>query len=275
MGIVAFIAAGRSTSRSRDPDGFLGPAWVRLPLLVLGAFVVDVVPRSLWRPRGSLGRCPGRGAALIKEHWTRERIALVAIGLTCFYVTYVSYRNLKNGLPSCFHEDTRSTTRAAHDGPVAVVRQRAGAPCCTTCSAAISAHVLAFVYLLFLPMAPISVVVWLVWSRNVTYGYWYVTANCLCWTLGTASYYAIPSLGPDFVPLALPRPRRTPGSPTSGRVVERPLRAVLFEPVRRRRAVRRGLRVAALRDHPCMALVAHYTRPARGPADRLLGLLRA
>ena len=54
------------------------------------------------------------------------------------------------------------------------------------------------VYLLFLPMVPISVIVWLVWSRNVSYGYWYVTAQCIAWTLGTVSYYMIPTLGPNF-----------------------------------------------------------------------------
>jgi membrane-associated phospholipid phosphatase len=37
-----------------------------------------------------------------------------------------------------------------------------------------------------------------VWSRNISFGYWYVTAQCLAWALGTASYYAIPSLGPAF-----------------------------------------------------------------------------
>jgi hypothetical protein len=39
----------------RDPDGFLGPSWLRLPLMLLGAFMVDVVPRSLWRARTSTG----------------------------------------------------------------------------------------------------------------------------------------------------------------------------------------------------------------------------
>ena len=61
-----------------------------------------------------------------------------------------------------------------------------------------SAHVLSYVYLIFLPMVPITVTIWLVWSRNVSFGYWYVTAQCICWTLGTASYYMIPTLGPNF-----------------------------------------------------------------------------
>ncbi len=62
----------------------------------------------------------------------------------------------------------------------------------------VAAHVLAFVYLLFLPLSPASLIVWLVWSRNISYGYWYATAHCLTWALGTASYYLVPSLGPNF-----------------------------------------------------------------------------
>src|ERR671928_237440 len=52
--------------------------------------------------------------------------------------------------------------------------------------------------LLDLPLAPLSLVVWLVWSKRIAHGYWYATANCLTWALGTVSYYAIPSLGPAF-----------------------------------------------------------------------------
>ena len=61
-----------------------------------------------------------------------------------------------------------------------------------------AAHVLAFVYLLFLPMSPASLIVYLVWSRNISYGYWYATAQCLAWAFGTVSYYVLPTLGPNF-----------------------------------------------------------------------------
>ena len=56
----------------------------------------------------------------------------------------------------------------------------------------VAAHVLATVYLLFLPISPVSLIVWLVWSRNISYGYWYATAQCLAWALGTVSYYVLP-----------------------------------------------------------------------------------
>ena len=38
----------------------------------------------------------------------------------------------------------------------------------------------------------------LVWSRNISYGYWYATSQCLAWALGTVSYYVLPTLGPNF-----------------------------------------------------------------------------
>jgi len=196
MGVVAIITGKALDEPLRDPDGFLGPAWVRLPAMVLGAFVLDIVPRSLWRARTRPASIGTEAKILLKEHWTPERIAVVAIGITAFYVTYVSYRNLKNGL-LIYHGKTQDSM--LHDldrflffghEPAVVLHNVLGE--------GLAAHVLAFVYLLFLPLAPLSIVVWLVWSRNVTYGYWYVTANCLCWTFGTISYYLIPSLGPNF-----------------------------------------------------------------------------
>jgi hypothetical protein len=199
MGLLAFITSRAVDVPLRDPDGFLGPAWVRLPMLCLGAFVADIVPRTLWRSRGQLRQFRGEATLLVREHWTRERITLVVLGLICFYVTYVSYRNLKNFLPFVRAGKTRQGDFELHKfdqwllfghDPALVLHNVLG----TT----FSAHLLSYVYLIFLPMVPITVTIWLVWSRNVSFGYWYVTAQCICWTLGTASYYMIPTLGPNF-----------------------------------------------------------------------------
>ena len=54
------------------------------------------------------------------------------------------------------------------------------------------------IYLFFLPMVPIGVTAWMVWSRNISYGYWFVTSQCLAWSLGTLSYYLLPTLGPGI-----------------------------------------------------------------------------
>ena len=39
---------------------------------------------------------------------------------------------------------------------------------------------------------------WLTWSRRIAYGYWFVCAQVLAWTLGTLSYYLLPTQGPGF-----------------------------------------------------------------------------
>jgi hypothetical protein len=62
----------------------------------------------------------------------------------------------------------------------------------------ISAHLLSVIYLWFLPLVPLALTAWLVWSNNIGYGYWFVTSQCIAWSLGTASYYALPTLGPGF-----------------------------------------------------------------------------
>ena len=201
MGSLAIVSSISLGYPLRDPDGFLGPAWVRLPLLVLLAFAIDIVPRTLWRSRFQPAKFKAQATVLVREHWTRDRIVLVVLGLVCFYVTYVSYRNLKNFLPFVRSFDGKPLTydhelhkldhalMFGHD-PATLSHQILGT--------GVSAHVLSWVYLIFLPMVPIAVIAWVVWSRNVSFGYWFVTADCLAWSLGTLSYYLVPTLGPNF-----------------------------------------------------------------------------
>src|SRR3954463_10429086 len=196
MGLVAVLVSQLLDRPLLDPDGFLGPAWVRLPAMVLGAFLLDVVPRSIWRSRWGFRTLIGEARQLVRQHWTRDRMLLVTIGLTSFYVTYVSYRNLKNYLPKLYSSTQDPVLHRldrllflGHE-PATILHSLFGETW--------AAHVFAFVYLLYLPLAPVSLVVWLVWSRKISYGYWYATANCLTWAFGTISYYLVPSLGPAF-----------------------------------------------------------------------------
>ncbi|MEP7091732.1 MAG: phosphatase PAP2 family protein [Nocardioidaceae bacterium] len=196
MGVTAVIVSVALGEGLKDPDGSLGPSWFRLPMMVLGAFVADVVPRALWRSRRALRSFGSQALAIIREHWTRERIQLVVVGLVTFYVTYVSYRNLKNFLPRVNHSlhdpQLHAIDRALMFGhePAVLLHQLLGET--------YAAHGLALVYLLFLPVSPASLIVYLVWARNISYGYWYATAQCLAWAFGTISYYILPTVGPAF-----------------------------------------------------------------------------
>ncbi|HVM27797.1 MAG TPA: phosphatase PAP2 family protein [Mycobacteriales bacterium] len=188
-GLVAVAVASAYGLPLRDPDGLAGPSYVRLPAVVALFLLADVVPRALWRRTGL--------RAVARERWSPQRLAVVAVGLGSFYVTYVSYRNLKGALPFARPEvldrDLLALDEAMAFGndPAALLHDLLGT--------GVAAHLLAAVYLLFLAFVPLSLAAALVWSRDLRTGAWYVTALCLNWLLGAATYYLVPSLGPVFV----------------------------------------------------------------------------
>lgn len=197
MSALAVLTAISLDKTVVDPEGFLGPAYTRVPLLILGALLLDMLPRSLWYGRGR----PVAMWQVVRErwdsHWNRERIVLVVLGLVCFYVTYVSYRNLKSFLPEAmglqkYDRQLHLLDQALFFGnePADVLHAVLGT--------GITAHVLSFIYLAFLPLVPLALTAWVIWSRNISFGYWFATSQSLCWSLGTASYYALPTLGPGF-----------------------------------------------------------------------------
>jgi membrane-associated phospholipid phosphatase len=179
----------------RDPDGVAGPAWVRLPAIVLAFFVADVGPRAIGRARGLRGARAALGE-VVRERWDLTRSLLVLVGLASFYATYVSYRNLKGALPfarDVLHDGALldlDRAMALGNDPATVLH--------TLLGTGVSAHVLSAVYLLFLAFVPLSLGAALVWARTARTGAFYVTALSLNWLLGAASYYLVPSLGPVF-----------------------------------------------------------------------------
>ncbi len=196
MGSLAIITSKSLDRPLIDPDGFLGPSWFRLPIIVGGALAIDMVPRVIWQSKLN----PKSWQSIVRErwheHWSRDRLTLVVLGLVCFYITYVSYRNLKSFLPFV---TGKKYDRQMHEfdnfllfghEPAVVLHNILGE--------GFSAHFLSTIYLWFLPLVPLALAAWLVWSRNISYGYWFATSQCLAWTLGTASYYALPTTGPGF-----------------------------------------------------------------------------
>ena len=213
MGLLAITTAAILDKRLADPEGFLGPSWLRLPLLLSGAFLADLLPRALWYSRGRPGSVPEVVRERIRTHWTRERLTLTVLGLVCFYVTYVSYRNLKSFLPFVrerkYDIELDMVDRALMFGhqPGNVLHELLGT--------GISAHFLSAIYLWFLPLVPVALTAWLIWSRNISYGYWFVTSQVLAWSLGTLSYYLLPTLGPGFHTTWVFEDVEDAGTPTS------------------------------------------------------------
>ncbi|HEX2772902.1 MAG TPA: phosphatase PAP2 family protein, partial [Micromonosporaceae bacterium] len=197
MGLLAVVAALAVDKRLADPDGFLGPSWLRLPMLVAGAFLADLLPRTLWQSRMHPRLMPPIFRRRVRAHWTRERMTLVVLGVVCFYLTYVSYRNLKSFLPFVLNDTKYDRELHLLDRAV-LFGHDPGVLMHDLLGTGFMAFFLSYVYLWFLPLVPLALTAWLVWSRNMSYGYWFATSQCIAWSLGTLSYYALPTLGPGF-----------------------------------------------------------------------------
>ncbi|SFP02376.1 PAP2 superfamily protein [Geodermatophilus dictyosporus] len=194
-GAVAAVCAVLLGLPLRDPDGFLGPTYVRLPLIAALLLALDVLPRAVLGAR-SPRRLAGETVRVARERWPWRRLRPVLIGLAAFYVTYVAYRNLKHYLPLLrpgLVDDELAETDLALTGGVApaeVLHDLLGT--------GVAAHVLSWVYLAFLVFVPASLGLALVRRGRAGEASWYVTALCLNWALGTASYYVLPSRGPIY-----------------------------------------------------------------------------
>ncbi len=195
VGLTAVVASHQVGVPLRDPDGFLGPAYIRLPLIGVLFFAAGIIPQAI-RRGGMLG-APKAMRSIVREEWTWGRVGNIATGLIAFYVCYVSYRNLKSYLP-IVREDVlfdHELLQLDHflmfgNNPAPLMHDWLGT--------GIAAQVLATSYLSYLPLIPLTLGLVLTWSRNVSLGAWYATALSLNWVLGAISYYILPTLGPAF-----------------------------------------------------------------------------
>lgn len=197
MAVVTWVVAAAHHLPVRDPDGVSVPTWVRLPLIVLAAVLLDLVARWTAYVRAT----PGSGAwqafrTVLRERWTREQVWFTASGLVAWYVSYVAFRNLKGYLP--FVNDRLWDTELArldrllwlgHD-PAGVLHEVLGTGW--------AAWLLSGVYVLWIGLVPAALAIALVWTRRSITGALYVTAVTYNWLLGVAVYYLVPSLGPVY-----------------------------------------------------------------------------
>ncbi len=179
----------------RDPDGVNVPTYIRLPLILLLTFLADVVPRAVNRARG-LRRFSRSLVEVVRERWPADHIRFALVGLGAWYLTYVAFRNLKSYVPFVnrnLYDDTLD--RIDHvlwlgNDPAQVLHALFGT--------GIAAHIFSFIYIAWIVLVPASLVVALVWSRDVRAGEWFVTAIAVDWVLGVATYFAVPTLGPIY-----------------------------------------------------------------------------
>jgi CDP-diacylglycerol--glycerol-3-phosphate 3-phosphatidyltransferase len=192
MALATAVVALSDGLSVKDTDQMLSARSAGLIGAVAFFFALDLLPRAVKRG----GRFDRALIATFRERWSKRRLAAIGLGLLSFYVTYLSYRNLKGFLPFLtdqdYDPDLLSLDRSfffGHD-PGPLLHDLLGT--------GLAAQLLSTVYLFFLAFVPISLGAALIASANPIPGLWYVTALGINWTLGIVSYLMIPSLGPIF-----------------------------------------------------------------------------
>jgi hypothetical protein len=196
LALATVLVAWAENLPIRDPDGVVVPTYVRLPIILLIAWLLDVVPRSAMRARSHWRGAWQDFRAVVRERWTRSHVVFAVSGLGTWYVCYAAFRNLKSYVPfvheGVFDSTFRSIDRAlwlGHD-PANVLHSLFG----TTWAA----ELFSAIYVIWIVLIPVTLAIALVWTRHPAAGSWFVTAVAVDWLLGVAAYFAVPTLGPIY-----------------------------------------------------------------------------
>ena len=178
--VAALIATGSAGVPLRDPHH------VTLTRLAIGTGLVALLIAADAGVRRARGR---------EQRWTRRRLAVVAVTVISFFVTYLAYRNLKSVVPllrpgDLFDGQLADVDRSLFGGhdPGAVLHDALGT--------GFAAHALSAVYMLFFAFIPVAIATALAFSRDIRRGVFFVTALTLNWAVGAITYFLLPSIGP-------------------------------------------------------------------------------
>ncbi len=198
LGALAMVVVAAAEGLPlRDPDArYVGSPLALIAIVAILFLIIDLLPRA-WRDRGSDGETYRAAIRRVfVERWWGQRGVIVGISLLSFYVTYLSYRNLKSFVPFVtegnYDQALLESERWLFFGtdPASILHDILGT--------GVIAHVLSVAYLAFLTFVPISIAVALIWSNRLRTGIWYVTTLSISWLLGALSYYLLPALGPAY-----------------------------------------------------------------------------
>jgi len=99
MGSLAVIAAISVDKKLVDPEGFLGPSWLRLPLLLTGAFVQSAI--DMWDVDYGYTVLFGIGGTFVIG------IGSLAFGLVLMFVWYLFPRSKRFFRGESLNRDTQ------------------------------------------------------------------------------------------------------------------------------------------------------------------------
>ncbi len=190
--VGAFLVVGAVRSWQvgipfRDPHGEFLRTRVALTCAIFAAWVlVEGAARAGWPPS------PRRTLARIRERWTRERVALAATALLAYHATYFCYHNLKswNSFNAVRDQMLMTWDRWLFAGhtPAVLLHDLLGKH--------VASWVLTGWYEAFGTLVVVAFPGAVALARRSTDAVVAIAALVWVWILGTATYYAIPSLGP-------------------------------------------------------------------------------
>lgn len=198
---LAFLGLAQGTAVHigvpiRDPEGALLGERMIGPVLLMGVFAyLDSLRRALrLRRRGTETRLVELSMEIFRERWWWKRLLMAVVGFMCFAFTYLAYRNLKSFVSlidyRSYDQELLAMDRwfALGNDPASVLHDVLGTGA--------MAHVLSWIYLVYIPLVAVTVSAALAFAERMREAYVFVATYMWCWILGTASYYAIPTLGP-------------------------------------------------------------------------------
>lgn len=196
LAVATWLVSSAQSLPIRDPDGVVVPAYVQIPMILGLAWLLDVVPRTVGRSRGEWSSFRTHFRAVVRERWNRKHTVFALSGLATWYVSYAAFRNLKSYVPfvndHVWDSDLERIDRAlwfGHD-PANVLHSLFGT--------SFAAEFFSFIYVSWIVLVPVSIAIALIFTRAPAAGSWYVTAISLCWGLGVAGYFSLPTLGPAY-----------------------------------------------------------------------------
>jgi hypothetical protein len=199
--MLAFLGLAYATSLHigvpiRDPEGTLLGRRMIGPVLLMGLFAYLDSLRRAWRLKrgGTTGRLAVLSVRVFMDRWWWKRLLLAIVGFLSFAFTYLAYRNLKSFVSLIDYRtydpqllDLDRWLMFGH-APSELLHDALGRGA--------AAELLSWVYLIYIPLVAISVSAALAFVERMREAYVFVATYMWCWILGTASYYAIPTLGP-------------------------------------------------------------------------------
>lgn len=189
VAVFAGLAVWRSLAVGvpfRDPSG----EWVAHRVLGTALLLAVLVPaEAAWRSRSTQPRVV---AAAVRARWDARRVLLSTAALAAYHTTYFCYHNLKswNAFRTVHDDWLEAADRFLFLGnsPAVLLHDVLGTQ--------LSTWVLIGIYEFFPTVVTFGIVLAVVLPRRIEDGVRLLAALVWVWMLGTATYYAIPSLGP-------------------------------------------------------------------------------